>query len=405
MTTPDRRLDRRAYLGAVAAGATAVAGCTGGSDDDTRAGDGDAGSDDGDNGETGDEERPTTGDVPSELSPIDDAMLDVLKADEIPTATLAVARDGEPLLERGYGWADRDRTEPVEPDAQFRLASVTKPLTVAAVHELVESGALAYDDPFYELTDVEPAGELGDDRIEEVTIRHLLDHVGGWHRPPAEDPMFDAFTVADALDLEEPPTARDFARHLLTEPLDEEPGTDPTGPGERSYSNFGYVLLGLVIEDVSGQPFDEYVTEEILEPIDAGAVELGRTLPEDRPAEEVWYESEEECPNAAALDPDETVRCADGWLPVEALHAAGGLVGSAPTLRRFLDGYWLGTGEPRDETEQEWLFFGEFVGTFAYVHQRPDGVDLVVLCNRRVGEPMAIAGALGEAVDAVDDWP
>ncbi len=93
-----------------------------------------------------------------------------------------------------------------------------------------------------------------------VTIRHLLQHSGGWNRDKSKDPMFELLSISRALKLKQIARIPDIVRYQLSRPLDFEPGT------EYQYSNFGYCLLGRVIEAASGQPYASFVTERILKP-------------------------------------------------------------------------------------------------------------------------------------------
>ncbi|WP_207587307.1 serine hydrolase [Halomontanus rarus] len=373
-------------------------------------------------------ERPVTGDPVPELQALDDVVLEYMRDRSIEAGALGVSRDGELVLERGYGWIDEDRTDPLEPDALFRIASLSKSFTDAAIETLVADEHLATDERVYPLLEIEPVGGLGDDRIEEITVQHLLDHEGGWNPAVTGDPMFQPFEIADELDLEEPPGKRDIARYVLGRSLQ-------YTPGEASvYSNFGYSLLGQVIEAVGeSDGYHSFLVEEVLEPVDIDDVHLARTHPNDRPAREVWYDDPTRCSNALELEADERVRCADGGYSFEALDSAGGLVASTRALLEFMDAYWL-TGEPRvrtggagpsdedagnddesdgttkngDDAEDRRSagpYFGSLPGTFTVASQRADGVDVVALFNRRYGNPGEIAVDLEEAIDAVDDWP
>lgn len=422
---------RRTLLRAgVGTGVAAVAGCSTG-----RTGPGSGGSM-GTETEAppGDLDRPITGDAVPELQPLDDAMVEYMDERSIDAGALAVSYDGEIVLERGYGWADEERTDPIDPDALFRIASLSKSFTDAAVETLIADGRLAADERVYPLLEIEPAGGLGDERIEEITVQHLIDHEGGWNPSLTGDPMFQPFDIAAELDLEEPPGKRAIARYVLGRSLQ-------FTPGEASvYSNFGYSLLGQVVEAVSEpDSYYSFLGDEVLGPVGVDDVHLARTHPDDRPEREVWYDDPTRCSNALELDSTERVRCADGGYYFEALDSAGGLVASTRSLLEFMDAYWL-TGEPRvragdagssdegagnddesdgttesgddenngDDTEDAGSvgpYFGSLPGTFTVASQRADGVDVVALFNRRYGNPQEIAVDLEDAIDAVDDWP
>jgi CubicO group peptidase (beta-lactamase class C family) len=190
---------------------------------------------------------------------------------EIPGGAVAVVKDGKLLFARGYGYADVETHQPVEADALFRIASVSKPITSVAILKLVDEGKLSLDDhPFAILSDLAaPPGSAEDPRLAGITIRHLLEHSGGWDRDASGDPMFMSSTIAEALGTEAPAKTTDIIRYMRGKPLDFDPGT------RYVYSNFGYAVLGRVIEKVTGQPYDEYVKSAVLEPMGISRMAIG----------------------------------------------------------------------------------------------------------------------------------
>jgi N-acyl-D-amino-acid deacylase len=301
---------------------------------------------------------PVTGAAVESLKAFDDAMLEFMRKYEIQAGVLAVSKDGKILLERGYGWADQARTRPTPPDALMRIASVTKPITRAAVLALIREGRIACDTRAFEYLALDPpGGKAADERIYKITVKNLLEHRGGWDRGAWGDPMFQMRRVREELKLDRPPLPRDVVRWMTGKPLQFD-------PGEREvYSNFGYCVLGRVIEKASGKSFEQFVTEEILRPAGAAAVRMSRDRAADRDGREVWYP------------------VADGQFSVEVMDAHGGLAASAGDLCRFMHAYWI-SGEPRAAGQrQNWLFFGSLPGTSAMAMQRPSGVDIAVILN------------------------
>jgi CubicO group peptidase (beta-lactamase class C family) len=342
--------------------------------------------------------RPITGEFFAELVGIDEALLELLDSHDVGGATVAVNYGGEFVHSRGYGWRDREREEAVAPDALMRIASVTKPITAAAIRRLDSEGEIDLDEPALDLIDVEPRGDDPDDQLAEVTVGHLLDHQGGWDRDATFDPLFQPVEIAEELDLDRPPEPREIAEFTLGRPLQFDPGT------QRVYSNFGYLLLGLLIEDVTGESYDEYVREAVLDPVGAEEVYPARNLPEDRPDDEVAYDDGRSCYNAVELDRDDGVTCADGGIDVEAMDAAAGLVASAPAVARFTAAYELDGTERSGAPSQRRTTHGWFTdGTSAVARQGPDEIDVVVLCNSRVPTE-ELDDAIDAAIDRVE-WP
>ena len=175
---------------------------------------------------------------------IDDLMRDYAGAN--PGASVLVLKDGEPRVRASYGMADLEAKVAVTPATNFRLASVSKQFTAAAILLLSEDGRLRLDDRLAQwLPSLPPA-------TRDVTLRHLLTHTSGLI--DYEDVMSPSQTTQlndrDVLRLLESQDRTYFA-----------PGT-----GYR-YSNSGYVLLGLVIEQASGQTFSDFLRQRIFEPL------------------------------------------------------------------------------------------------------------------------------------------
>ena len=165
---------------------------------------------------------------------------------EGPGAALLVVQDGRAVVRRGYGQADLEARAPVTPATNFRLASVTKQFTAAAVLLLVEDGRLGLDDPVRRwLPSLPPEADA-------ITIRHLLTHTSG---------------LIDYEDLMTPDATAQVHDADVLALLEGEPrGYFPAGTGYR-YSNSGYALLALVVERASGAPFAEFLRERIFAPL------------------------------------------------------------------------------------------------------------------------------------------
>ena len=210
-------------------------------------------------------ERPARAEIPlsgtpvPELTALDEIMAGLLSDHEVPGASLAVSKDGRLIYARGFGWADSEHKEPVQPDSRFRIASISKPITAVAIFQLIEQGKLRLDDRVLDLLKLQPT-ETGDPRLATVTVRQCLEHTGGWDRDNSFDPMFRSVLIARTLKQEPPAKPQDVIQYMLGIPLD-------FAPGERfAYSNFGYCLLGRVIEAVAGKPYDEHVRAALFGP-------------------------------------------------------------------------------------------------------------------------------------------
>src|SRR5262245_31155863 len=298
-------------------------------------------------------------------------------------ATVAVSRDGRIVYSRGFGWRDQDRKVPVPADALMRIGSATKPITRAAVLAAVRGKRLALDTKAFDLIGARrPDGKDLESDLRQVTVGHLLDHKGGWDREATFDPAFRPREIAEELALSGSPGPADVIAYMLSRPLQFPPGT------KEAYSNFGYVVLGRVLEAVAKKPYAECLEQTILRPLGVKDVKPGRTAAADRDPREVWYPQ---------------VKDAD--FSLEAMDSAGGLIASAPALARFMRAFWL-TGEPRKTGGREdWTVFGSLPGTTALARQRPDGTDVAVLLNNRrekdyQADNKVLEKAIDEAIDA-----
>src|SRR5215212_3204005 len=286
------------------------------------------------------EETPVTGAAMPGMGSFDQSVIDLMKKYNIPGGAIALSRDGKLIYARGFGYADVENKTPVQPDALFRIASVSKPITSAAVMTLIQDGKLKLDDRVAPLiADLTPApGATADPRWDLITIRHLLDHTGGWDRdkPGGFDPMFQSAIAAAAVKAPAPASAETIIRWMKGMPLD-------FNPGEKwVYSNFGYDILGRVIERLSGMPYEEYVRTRVLQPVGANRTRLGRSRRSDALAGEVKYYSPGfgvTGPVVPSVFPGEgTVPANYGGYYLEATDSHGGWVSSTVDLLRFLNG-------------------------------------------------------------------
>ena len=260
----------------------------------------------------------------------------------IPGGAVAVMRDGKLIYARGFGYAEVENKTPVQPDALFRIASVSKTITAAAVMKLVEEGKLTLDDrvvPF--IAHLGPApGATVDPRWEQITVRHLLNHSGGWDRTKPNggfDPIDRPVIAAAAVNAPAPASSETLIRYMKGMPLDFDPGE------KFAYSNFGYIVLGRVIERVSGMPYETFARTRVLQPVGATRTQQGRSRMADALPDEVKYYSPPSSSINAVLVP--SVFPGEGLVPltyggfhVEAGDASGAWVSSTVDLLRLVGG-------------------------------------------------------------------
>jgi D-alanyl-D-alanine carboxypeptidase len=191
------------------------------------------------------------------LAALADHAAERARADEFAGAVL-VARHGKVLLNDAWGRADRKAGVANTPETRFRIGSMNKMFTAVATLQLVEAHKLALDDPIGRYLPNYPNKQVA----AKVTVRHLLTHTGG--TGDIFGPTFDQHR----LQLRE---HRDYLKMYGSRGLTQEPGA------RFEYSNYGFVLLGALIEQVSGMSYYDYVDEHVFRP--AGMTSTG-SLPE-----------------------------------------------------------------------------------------------------------------------------
>lgn len=275
-------------------------------------------------------------DLPT-LEPFDRLAQRLIREHHVPGLAIAVTEGGRLVHASGYGVADLDTGQPVTPQTLFRIASISKPITAVAVLQLASQGAIALDAPLIDqsgLTEmfqeaIKLNGSKVDPRWQEVTVRQALQHRGGWDRDRSFDPMFRSVQFADELQIAPPAGARDVIRVMFNRPLDFDPGT------RYAYSNFGYNLLGRLIESKSGMTYEAYVRDKVLRPLGITQMRVGRTRLADRTPGESRYHHPGTAPSVFAADFGQPVPHPYGSWYLEAMDSHGGWIASGIDLARF----------------------------------------------------------------------
>jgi N-acyl-D-amino-acid deacylase len=379
---------------------------------------------------------PITGMPVPGLEIFDRLMIDWITQAQIPGGALAIAKDERLVYVRGFGFADKENNEAVQPVSLFRTASISKPITSVAVLKLVEEGKLDLDAKVFcppegscLLAHLQPPPgvPVGDPRLYDVTVRHLLYHVGGWNRDRSGDPMFVPITTraAKALDISGPPSCEVIIRYMLSQSLDFAPSTN------YAYSNFGYCILGRVIEKVTGQSYEDFAKIHMLQPMGVTRMRIGRTLPEGRAEGEVKYYHSAirpcvfpgmgECPTPYGAFYLEAMDSHGGWIAsaIDLLRFATAVDGRRPpaflkpeTVRLMLSPYWpgptsyyaMGWAVQVMGDGANWSHDGALDGTRTFLFRRHDGLAWALLFNSRAGLAL-VNPMLQQAANQVTEWP
>jgi CubicO group peptidase (beta-lactamase class C family) len=305
---------------------------------------------------------------------------DFLRQYDIPGLSLAVARQGRLAYAGGFGTADKTAHQKVQSTSTFRIASLTKPITATAVFLLVAQNQLSLDDLVFGPNGrLKAFGQPVDQRVTQITVHQLLQHGGGGWANGANDPMFTHPELS----------AQDLIKQVITtRPLDNAPGT------AYAYSNFGYCVLGRVIEEATGQTYESWVRENIMVPCGASSMAIaGNTLAERQPGEVVYYGTTDGDPYAilvSRMDSHGGWLCtatdylrfmvrADGLPTVpDLLSASNTTLMTTPSGLPGSNGYACGWGTATDNT---WSHTGDLPGTSSIMVRTADGFCWAALAN------------------------
>jgi CubicO group peptidase (beta-lactamase class C family) len=242
---------------------------------------------------------------PADFAARADAIVAASYPADQPGAAVIVTRGGRTIYARGRGLADLESGRAITPDTVFRLGSITKQFTAAIVLQLVSEGKISLDDPVSRFfPDFPQPGAT-------ATVRQLLNHTSG----------IQSYTAIPGWMMSEANTGRPHTTAEMIALFRDLPA--PGRPGEAwAYNNSGYVLLGAIIEQVTGRPWHQEVERRIVRPLGLATIAYGVDR-ETGPAMARGYTASE-----------------DGAAPARALHmsvphAAGALIGTVGDLARW----------------------------------------------------------------------
>ena len=339
-----------------------------------------------------------------ELEGMDGRIERFMKLWEIKGASLAIMRNDSLVYAKGYGYADEEKGEKMTSGHILRMASVSKLITAAGIMVLQERGQLSLQDTVFGehgiLNDSLFTAAIREKAKFGITVEQLLRHQGGFTNSRG-DPMFSTRDIIRQFGLDGAPDHETLVRCVLSRPLGYKPGT------WQKYSNFGYLLLSMIIEKTSGTDYETFIQENVLHPAGCYDMHLAGNYYEDRFPNEVRYymhagsELCEEYNMSGRL----VERCY-GANDIHALSGAGAWCGSPAELGRFvasIDGraeipdilsaesiaamteyfdsetYSLGWNDTKPDGE--WTRTGTLGGTSALVKYFPDGECWIMITN------------------------
>jgi N-acyl-D-amino-acid deacylase len=376
--------------------------------------------------------QPVTGkDVP-ELDQLDQIMLNNISANNLQGGVLGVMRNGVIVYQRGFGWSNSARTVALRQDAPMRVASVTKPITAAAIQRLYADGTLDPNDIVFDvgqqgggILNLAPFPSLINNQYGQITVQHVLSHTAGlpWNQN-WPDPMFQEITIADdfndgGIPTSYPPGRQKTVRWMMgNRNLITNPG------GQYFYSNEGFMVLGLVIEQVTGQSWINHVRGSVFGPMPwqpLTDIVYGRTFAGNRDPREPFYSTGT---NRTYVfdDSGDVVNVLNGGYDHEQHVSSGGVVITTAALLNLAEMYYVNgenvnagqsatygqlTGGIRANRNHNGLLWG----TEAWVEQRTDGINYAIILNSgETGNANWWIGTIRTQLDALFDggtltWP
>ncbi len=304
----------------------------------------------------------------------------------VPAMSMAVSKNGRFVYDRAGGMADHQHMMQAQLDSLFRIASLSKPITAVAIFSLIEQGKLRLTDKVFG-----PSGVLGlqygkppyMQYVADITVDHLLCHTSGGWPADASDPMLHN----NGWDQE-----KLISHTIANVPLTSVPGA------QFIYSNFGYCILGRVIEQITGQPYASWVEANILAPCGITTMQIAANHERDRAATEVVYigQYSEDPYKINVLRMDST----QGWIAsatqlVQFLNHVAGAPGipailKPETVRMMTTPVSvIPAGSPlyargwMIAEDGSWWHNGSLPGSTSLMVRTPDGACWAALCNTR----------------------
>ena len=314
----------------------------------------------------------------NDITSIDNAVSTFMTSYSIPGVSIAITRSGKLVYAKAYGkMSSTDATAITKANA-FRIASVSKPITAVGIMKLLEAGKLTMSSKVFGTGSILgadfPSAPAG---THDITVQHLLQHTVGVWGNDGNDPMFQQPTYSQS--------------QLINWTLANYPAT--SGRGTYRYSNFGYCLLGRIIEKLSGKTYEQFIKDEVLTPCGIATMQIGGSTVAERKSGEVLYTGQNNY-NPYAYN-------------IPRLDAHGGWISSATDLARFLvriDGFTTKADILQSSTittmitppasssyacgwlvnaSNNWWHSGGLPGTATEIVRSSGGFNMVVLCNSR----------------------
>ncbi|HQY52302.1 MAG TPA: serine hydrolase domain-containing protein [Ignavibacteria bacterium] len=388
-------------------------------------------------------------DVPSNtnipgIENFDNEFISFMEKWEVPGGQVTVCKDGRLVYSKAYGYSDLENKIPATTDELFRIASVSKPITAVAIMKMIQEGKLKLSDKALDiLSDFTPppGTTVIDKRWYDITVENLLEHTGGWTLVNGDRQIIYLRKAADAFGTPRPADAKTIIRYGMKDSLEFTPGT------EYSYSNFGYNILGRIIEKISGKTYEKYMQEEILALAGISDMLIAKTRDIYRLPNEAKYYTENDNKDVfwSVLDEEEkmvTMAYGADYF-IEVMDSHGGWLSTAEDLAKFVTSVDTKTNRPHiltqatvdnmlseptlkpkaDATQyyakgwnyepstDSWFHAGALAGVTSYIIRMGDGTTVTVIFNflsmSKLGDYLTelTKSTVPNSLKSVKQWP
>ncbi|XP_033740833.1 uncharacterized protein LOC117327774 [Pecten maximus] len=363
--------------------------------------------------------------TPQHFEMFDNVITSFLREHGIPGASMAITLHGKPVYMQGYGTAGPGKL--VLSNSKFRLASISKPITAIVTMKLFQSGLLSLNDTIFGakgITGYKPSSK-GDRRLTKITVEHLLQHSSGWDRDRVGDPVF--WNLEKVCPGHEPTAKETLLYYMMSRKLQFSPGK------RHSYSNLGYLVLGIALEKKLRMKYEDLV-HECLGDVTRNTMYVGTAKKSVEDFQEVEYYNNREPSMAPSVFPGEgLVTPQYGSFPMEDTGSYGGWVSSAGHLLSLFDRLtgndssifilrpdtfkrmvqrptyengndWYGFGLDVQDGGHSWGHTGAMEGTSTTFLHHKSGLSWVLLLNSW-SRDMDLDGLVKFALTHVSDLP
>ncbi|WP_160130532.1 serine hydrolase [Kordia antarctica] len=351
----------------------------------------------------------------SDINQLDAKISKVMKEYKLPSVAIGIVKDGKLVYAKGYGYGNKEDKIIASATSQYRLASISKPITAVAIMKLVEQKKLKLNDKVFGKNKIlgEKYGtKQYNAREKAITVKQLLMHTAGGDSWDNNTTPEDKDALGDPMSLR---TKESFNK-LIKRVLD---NTNPTHkPGSYwQYSNFGYCLLGRIIEVKTGMSYEKYVRKHILKPCNITDMKIGALEKKKRAYREVVYYSKDK--------PYE--------LQMNKMDSHGGWIASAVDMMRFIV-HVDGDPSKKDILKKTtvtkmatksavsgnyakgwtvvgstWTHGGVMTGTNTLLKKKGNGISYIILTNFRESDKEShrndLEKAMEDGIKAIKFWP